>query len=47
MLDPILRQTEALLKGDLDAAQRMRWVFRLSPWDAGRAPTPPRLTRAK
>ena len=47
MLDPILRQTEAFLTRDLRAAERMRWMFRLSPWDAGREPTPPRFTRAK
>ncbi len=47
MLDPILRQTEALLRRDIDAAQNMRWLFRLSPWDAGREPTPPRFTKAR
>ena len=45
MLDPILRQTEALLTRDLRAAERMRWTFRLR--DAGRAPAPPRFTRAR
>ncbi|ETX30019.1 hypothetical protein [Roseivivax isoporae] len=48
MIDPILRQTEALLRGDIDAAQKMRWAL-LPPsvWTEGRRPVPPRIRRAR
>ena len=43
MIDPILKQTEAMPR----VAERMRWLFRLSPWDAGRTPTAPRYRAAR
>ncbi|SLN52871.1 hypothetical protein ROJ8625_02685 [Roseivivax jejudonensis] len=47
MIDPILRQTEALLRQDIRAAEHMRWLFRLSPWNAGRETPAPRYRAAR
>lgn len=48
MIDPILAQVESLLGRDLEAAQKMRWLFRLAPWSRGDKPmAPPRWRAAR